>query len=338
MEIEIAGQRRKRIEEAESHLTRVEAEVADVERLLTARVEEAFYRTLYLRRRADLFGQVEELNRRMRDASEERFQSGEAAKSEANLGVVRHAQSRRDALAAARDHANAVRELEALIGAAPLGNTQPRGDLEAPAATRLAAQDLVETAWRARPDLRARDAELRRLAAQTALTRRLRVPNPTLSGFYDEEAESATGRDRIFGGAVSIPLPVFDRQQGEITALAGARLQAEHRKAAARLAVEAEVRQALAAYEAALATLRAFEAGALQRIDETFGLIESAYREGKIDLLQLVVAQNDLVGARFSHLDTLWDSWQARIALERAVGAPLEPGGDPPAGEPPVQP
>ncbi len=70
--------------------------------------------------------------------------------------------------------------------------------------------------------------------------------------------------------------------------------------------------------------MKVFEAEAFDRVRESFGFIETAYREGKIDLLQLVVAENDLVNAQLSYLESLRDYWRARVALERAVGRPLE--------------
>lgn len=326
LELEVARQRGKRIEEAERSVTRVEAEIANTERLVLAQVKEAFYRALYLERRLQLFRQVEDLNRRLRDASAERFRSGEVPKLEANLAVVRYSQSRKDTLAAERDYRNAIRELERLVGYDPLGSTDIAGDLAVhPIA--VSVDTLLENALRQRPDLQARNAEIARVEAETALTKRLIVPNLTLRGTYNEETETARSRDRIVGGQISISLPVFDRRQAELTALAGQRAQAAHNRTATILTVQAEVRDAARSYQAAAEAVQVFEADALSRIAENFRLVEIAYREGKIDLLQLIVVQNDLVDAQFSYLDSLWDYWLARTALERAVGQPLDEGG-----------
>lgn len=323
IEIEVAGQRGKRIQEARRNLARVEAEIADVERQLTAAVKTAFYRALYLERRLQLFREVERLNQRLRHASAERFRSGEVPKLEANLGIVRYSQSRKDTLGAERDYRNALRDLERLLGREPLGMIELAGDLSA-RDTAIDVDKLVATALRIRPDLRAREAEIERVEAETALTERLIVPNPTLRARYDEETESAGSRDRIIGGMISIPLPVFDRRQGELTALTAQGIQAGHNRTATALAVRTEVRDACRSYQAAKESVNVFEADALGRIAENFRFIEIAYREGKIDLLQLVVVQNDLADAQFSYLDSLWEYWRARIGLERAVGEPLE--------------
>lgn len=325
LEIEVAGQRGTRIEEAQRNLARVNAEIADAERLVLTQVKEAFYRVLYLDRRLELFRRVEELNRRLRDASGERFRSGEVPKLEANLAVVRYSQSRKDTLAAERDHRNARREIERLLGRDPTGTVELSGDFTA-RPIKISVDSLLETALQERPDLHARDAEIQRVDAETTLTKRLIVPNPTIRGLYDEEAESLGSRDRIIGGAVSIPLPVFDRRQAELTSLAGKRTKAAYSRSATALAIQAEVRDAARSYEAAAEAVQVFEAEAVGLVAESFRFIETAYREGKIDLLQLVVVQNDLVSAQVSYLDSLWDYWLARTALERAVGQPLDQG------------
>lgn len=323
IEIEVGGQRKKRIEEAERNLARIEAEIANVERDVLAEVAESFYRAAYSLRRVDLFHKVEALNARLRDAALERFNSGEASKLDANLGVVRYAEARRQTLAADRDYRNAVRGLERRIGAEPLGTTEIVAGISIPPAA-ITEEALLDAALRLRPDLRARREEVARIDADVALTRRLVVPNPTLAGTYEEEAESAGSRDRIVGGAIRVPLPIFDRKSAELTQLSGERAKAVHELAGAELVMRAEVRDAVRSYEAAREARETFEADAVGRIDESFRFVETSYREGKIDVLQLIVAENDLVAAELSYLDSLLDLAVARVGLARAAGQPLE--------------
>ena len=328
LQVEVAGQRGKRIEVAEQNLARVDAEIRDFERLLVADVKEAFYRSLYLDRRADLFRRIEKLNRRLRDASDKRYRSGEVAKLEANLAEIRYSQSRKDTLGAERDHRNALRGLERLLGVTPTGSIALAGDLTA-MPDEIDVASAISSALASRPDLEARSAEIARVDAETSLTKRLIVPNVTVGAFYDEETEVPGITDRILGGQISIPIPIFDRKQAELTSLAGQRTQARYDRSAVELTVRTEVRDAARSFEAASEAVRVFEADAVGRIAENFGFIETSYREGKIDLLQLIVVQNDMVATERSYLDSLWDYWLARIALERAVGQPLEQGARP---------
>ena len=323
LELEVAGQRGKRIEEATRNLSRVEAEVADVERRVLASAKEAFYGGLYLRERLELFRRVEELNRRLRDASTERFRAGEAPKLEANLALIRYDRSRKDTLAAERDLRNRLRELERLLGLDPRGEIEVIGDLAVPPLD-SSPEDLVEAALRSRPDLKAREAEIERVDAEISLTRRLIVPNPILKGLYDEEVEGAGARDRIFGGAVSIPLPLFDRKQAELVSLGGEKGRAIHERAVTVLEVKGEVRDAWRSWEAARKAVAIFQEESVARIEESYRFLETAYREGKIDLLSLISGQNDLIDAELSYLGSLWDYWLGHVALERAIGRRLE--------------
>ncbi|MGH7818776.1 MAG: TolC family protein [Candidatus Binatia bacterium] len=328
IEVEIAGQRGKRIVEVERNLARVKAEVADVERRVRSDVKEAFYGALYQRERLDLFRRVEELNRRLRDASTERFRAGESPKLEANLAVIRYDRSRKDTLAAERDYRSALLNLERLVGRDPRGETEVAGSLEVPSIP-VDPDRLVEEALRSRPDLQAREAELARVDAEIDLTRRLIVPNPTLRGAYDEETEAAGSRDRIVGGGVSIPIPIFDRKQAELTTLGGEKGRARYEREATALRVRTEVRDAWRSYEAARRAVEIFAEGSAKRIEESFRFLETAYRVGKIDLLRLASGENDLIDAELSYLGSISDYWVAQVALERAVGSTIGRGATP---------
>ena len=162
--------------------------------------------------------------------------------------------------------------------------------------------------------------EVDRVDAERTLTRRLAVPNPTIEAFYRKEDIEP---NRIAGAGIRIPLPVFDRRQGELVALAGRQTQAHFEVDATLRRIEQEVAESLQHYEAAGRALAVFEHDVLTRVDENFGFIETAYRAGKIDLFQFVVVQNDLVTAQLSYVDALAASARAEVDLEHAIGAPL---------------
>jgi outer membrane protein, heavy metal efflux system len=323
-EIEVAGQRGKRIEAARANLERVEQLVRDRTRLVDAEVKRTFFAALARRRRRDLLQRVEVLNRRVRDASQARVKAGESPAMEANLAEIRFGQSRKETLVAEKDYTVALLDLKRLLNLAPEAALDPSGDLHAwPTAHVL--ETLVARATKGRPDLLASQREVERVDAETMLTRRLIIPNPTLEGFYREEA-GLEGSERIMGGGLRIPLPVFDRRQGELVALAARRRQAQFEVDGTLRTVEKEVANAFQSYEAARREVEIFERDILGRAEENFRFIETAYRAGKIDFFQFIVVQNDLVGAQLSYVDSLAAFREAEVNLERAVGAPLATG------------
>jgi cobalt-zinc-cadmium efflux system outer membrane protein len=265
---------------------------------------------------------IETLNQRLRDASMVRFHSGESPKLEANLGSVRYDQSRRATLLARRDYENGLRALQRAMGVEPKGTIDLSGSLtyqpvefDLERALRIAMAD--------RPDLRSRDYEIKRVAADLALTKRLIIPNPVISGFVQRSADSPGQFIRVLGGTVGITIPLFDRKQAELTALNGEQRRASYQRLATRLDIEQQVRDALAAYDAAREAVALFESDAVKRVQESYGLIEGSYRSGKTGLLELIVAENDLVATDSSYLDALWDFQVARMGVETAVGTDL---------------
>jgi cobalt-zinc-cadmium efflux system outer membrane protein len=323
-ELEVAGQRGKRIAEGRANLAAVEQRVRDRARIIEAEVKRTFFTVLARRQRRDLLQRVEQLNRRVRDASKARVAAGESPVMESNLADIRFGQSRKDTIGAERDYAVALLALKRLLNVAPDVAVDPSGELRATPTTYVLA-DLIIQATESRPDLLASRREVGRVDAETALTRRLIIPNPTLVGFYREEP-GLEGAEHIAGGGIRIPLPAFDRRQGELVALAGRRRQAQFEIDATARAVEEEVAAALQDYEAARREVEIFEQDILTRADENFRFIETAYRAGKIDFLQFVVVQNDLVSAQVSYVDSLAAFREAQVNLERAVGAPLSRG------------
>ena len=322
IEVEVAGQRGKRIQETEDNLVKVRAQVADAQRTLTAQVKSSFYQVLYVKRRLELFRRIEDLNRRLRDASQARFKTGEGTRMEANLEEIRYDQSRRDTLVGRRDYQNGLRELRRVVGIDADVPLDLNGSLSVRPAS-IDAATLLDVAFANRPDLKAGNAEIKRVEAETALTKRLIVPNPVISGTYSLEPSAPGSNFRIVGGAVGISIPLFDRKQAELTALAGDRMRATYNRRAVLLNIGTQVRDAAAGYDAAAEAVQIYESDMVSRVEQNFGFIETAYRAGKIDLLQLVVVQNDLVRADLSYLDALWEYRVARTNLEFAIGTDL---------------
>jgi outer membrane protein, heavy metal efflux system len=319
LELEVAGQRGKRIEEADQNLAKARADVADAERLTGARAAYAFYQAVYFQQRFDLMQRIEVLNLHLRDASMVRFHSGESPKLEANLAAVRFDQSRRITLLARRDYENGLRALQRVLGMQPRGTIELSGSLS-DQSPEIDLERALELAMAMRPDLRARDYEIRRVAADIALTRRLIIPNPIITGYAQRTADAPRQFVRAFGGAVGVSIPLFNRKQAELTALQGDQRRASYERRATQLTVEQQVRDALAAYDAAREVVQLFESDAVGRIQESFGLIEGAYRSGKTGLIDLIVAENDLIATNSSYLDSLWDYQVARIGVEAAIG------------------
>ena len=178
-----------------------------------------------------------------------------------------------------------------------------------------------------RADLRAEEKAVARFKLEEQAARRLRIPDPQVSGGI-KRADISPGVARtgvVFN--LSVPLPMFNSGRYEV-----AKYQAEQDQATARAAVlirqiQAEIqgacevltirRDALAAYEREIAS-----AGV-----ELTRITRVAYEEGEVGILELLdsLRVNRLASLRLLDLQT--GVREAFIELERVVGAELTTSG-----------
>ncbi len=171
-----------------------------------------------------------------------------------------------------------------------------------------------------RPDLRAADADRERARADHRLAR--------ANAWWDITPQieyQRIGPDNTIGAGFSIPLRIFDRNQGEI-----ARTQAEIARVDA--VREATALQALAALDtdfAAVATQRdrvlRLRDVYLPKAIRSRDTVEYVYRRGGASLLDFLDAQRSYRETALAHLQALGAYLSAIYQLEADVGRELTP-------------
>jgi cobalt-zinc-cadmium efflux system outer membrane protein len=163
-----------------------------------------------------------------------------------------------------------------------------------------------------------RVAEAEREAAARAVTvqQRLAIPNVTAQ-LGVRQLRVASGPAVVAG--ISVPLPFFDRNRGNIAAARADLQGAEARAAAARLEAEAGTRAGLALVEAADARAAAAQR-TMATAEEGYRLARIAYEAGKSPLIELLAARHNLGVARGVILDAAAARLDARANLARLQG------------------
>jgi cobalt-zinc-cadmium efflux system outer membrane protein len=142
------------------------------------------------------------------------------------------------------------------------------------------------------------------------------LPNPIFGLSFNREGSG----DKVFLGGVTIPLPVFNRRQGELDSLEARRIQARAELLALEKEIQKEVSQAINKWETARQSADLFQREVIEQIDENFRLLEAAYRERRIDLPRLLIMENDLVNGNQSYLEILSSLREAAIQIEEVTG------------------
>jgi cobalt-zinc-cadmium efflux system outer membrane protein len=171
-----------------------------------------------------------------------------------------------------------------------------------------------------RPDLKAAHLILEGREAELRLAQARRIPNIAVGPLYKLDNE-----DQIIGGTITIPLPLFNRNQGEITT-ALANLEIARTELVARsLAVRQEVAAAYTRARLAEERLAPYEKTYLDNLTQSAAFTRKAYEAGEINIIEFSVAQDRLVQARSLYVDAILANLQIVAELEaRAASCPTQ--------------
>jgi len=240
-EVLLPGKRGARLAAARRREEAAAAERADLERRLAFELRARFVALLEATERLRLARENLEHYRETVRVSEARAREGDISRAELDKIALEQRGFEREVADAEGDRREAVTALLPLVGV-DAADVEPVGELALPPAPG-GAEQLVSEALARRPDLAA--AERAREAAEAALrlARAERWPNPTLGVQYTHSEFQVSGDlANQIGTSVSVPLPVFNRNQGEIERAEAEALIARREVEKLRLAIPQEVR------------------------------------------------------------------------------------------------
>ena len=168
----------------------------------------------------------------------------------------------------------------------------------------------------ATPAVLAAEADREAAARRVRIERTRAVPDVTVSaGVRRFSGDDSTA---LVAG-ISLPIPVFDQNRGNITAAQGELQAAEARLNAARFDAEADIRTAR--FQLGAAQSRAIAAGEGETsAAEAFRLTRIAYESGKAPLVELINARRSLAEARDQTIQAQLARVRAEADLARLQG------------------
>jgi cobalt-zinc-cadmium efflux system outer membrane protein len=171
------------------------------------------------------------------------------------------------------------------------------------------------------PTMQVARAELehRQALAKVELSRR--TPDVALN-IGSKRSEELGRTQAVFG--VSVPLPLFDRNQGAVLASARRVDQARDGVTATASRLEAELVQAREEYASARAQALALQGEILPGAQSAYDAASTGFEYGKFGFLDVLDAQRTLLQAQSHYLTTLADAHRAQAAILRLTGAEYE--------------
>ncbi|MGH8470607.1 MAG: TolC family protein [Gammaproteobacteria bacterium] len=171
------------------------------------------------------------------------------------------------------------------------------------------------------PDLARWAAELAQRQAAIDLEESRAVPDLTVSLGVTQFTDTD---DSAPVAGVSIPLPVLNRNQGNIEAAHQRLTKAMEERRAAEVLVTTALNSAYQSLAAAHAEVTTLRQEVIPGAQSAFEAVSRGYRLGKFGFLDVLDAQRTLFGVKAQYLRALASYHQAVAEVERLIGEPVE--------------
>ncbi|MNQ98924.1 Cobalt-zinc-cadmium resistance protein CzcC precursor [compost metagenome] len=283
--------------------------------VLRADVVGAFHSAVRAQERLRLVEQSQVLAERGLSIAQGRIKAGKAAPLEASRAQVQLSEVRLEASRARASMADAYQQLAAITGAPFAQFSRVDADVGTPARIPEAI-DLFEriddTA-----DLRLAQLQIDQTEASLGLEKTQRIPDLTVSlgSQYD-----ASERERVNLVGLSMPIPLFNRNQGNILAAARRADQARDLRNAAELRLRSEIRQALEQWATAQGEVTSYNQVILPAAQEAVDSATRGFEAGKFNFLDVLDAQRTLINARTQYLQARAETTDAWVRVGRVFG------------------
>ena len=312
---ELGGKRAARVAVAEANAGVVDADLEARRYALRADIIQGFYELLLAEEAVRLAKQSQALAQRSLDSSGAQIRAGKLSPVSGTRAEVEQVTQRLELRRALQQRDNARVSLARQLGVSVIELGEPVGDLdrlpEPPGEARL-LQAIRQTPamLKARRQVAAGDADV-------DLQRSQRYPDVRVSlGSQYDELEG----ERVNLVGFSLPLPLFDRNQGNLLAASSRADQARDLQRATELQIQAETLQALRDWRSAAADVDDLRNRVMPAGQRTVDDLTRGFSLGRFAQLDVLEAQRALIAARGQYLLAQRAQIAAWARLERLHG------------------
>lgn len=313
--IELGGKRAARIAAAERGRD-VAVEELNMRRVeIRAAVVAAFFETLAAQERAALAQASVDLAKRATDAVAKRVAAGKVSPVEETKARVAEAGVRVELAQAQSEQRNARARLASLLGANPPRFTLVSGNVEElPAVPSL---DDIQQRLSASPTLRRMQLEVERRRSLVDVERSKRIPDVTFSLGVKRPTELQ--RNQLLFG-VSVPLPLFDRNQGNLLEALKREDKARDELQALNIRVSTDVLQARERLESIRREVDVLQQDVLPGAKSAYDAATVGFENGKFNFLEVLDAQRTYFAAKSQYLKALAEAHRTAADIDRVLG------------------
>lgn len=313
--------RELRRDSARQTTTVAESQLADQERTLLFNLRNAFVQTLQAKAVVDLARQNLSYYDQLLSVNRERLQAGDIARVDLDRLELQRVQYESDVQTALVNlRTSKIQLLTLLNDRTPVDQFDLVGTFDFTEQIQP-LEEFRTAALATRPDLRAamQSVELARINRQLAVANG--STDPTLSAWYSHNPSfNNPFANNTIGGSISIPLRIFDRNQGE-------KLRTQLDIGRNEKLLDANLAQVFSDVDSAYATLmgnltllRPYKTTYLRQAVNVRDTVAFSYRNGGASLLDLLQSQQEYRSIQLNYLNLVGSFLSAANQLNLAVG------------------
>ncbi len=314
---EIAGQQGKRRSAAEQSLAATQEVIAETRRQLHAEVEQRFVQVLSLQLRIQMEERTLKLIQEAAMAVTKRVAAGEDSRLDGNLAKV-EAERAQNQVSVLREQLIQARTELATLLQLPADNLPEVSGLLEPPLVSYTLEELLASAAN-RSLLRSYDYREKAAKSRLDLERAVVYPDVTL-GLSAARVGAADAREQITALSVSLPLPLFRRNDTGIGRAMTELTQVQVQQQAVQRDARAQVLALWARLENLKTRVQRLSASVLPSLEENQHLSSVSFRAGEIGLLQLLLVNRQVLDGQRDLLDARTELRLTKVALEAAAG------------------
>jgi len=305
----IAGRIGRAENVARVDVARALAEVNEAERQLLGEVISTYYEVLALNQKLAVRDRLIAIQQSLVDASAARNKAGEVSELDVNAATLELERLHQERTVFAAERIAKLRTLGGLVALdsdVPLNVT----DNPLPLAGLPALTTLTEEAVARRPDLRLLELSANRAIAEQALARAAAWQDWTVSlgARRDKlviEGAPPQSRDNSLMLGLTVPLPLFNQNQGTVAVAAADEITAREGAKALQLRIKNEVAGEYGEAIALLSVVKRFNTHDLPLAQHTAALARDAYSKGQLSMPEVVQIERQEIDFNTSYIDAL---------------------------------
>ena len=313
--------RELRLESAQKETSIASSQQADLQRTLLFSLRGAFVQTLQAKAVLDVAKANLEYYDHVLSVSNEQYKAGDIAQIDLDRLTLQRVQFEADLQGAEVNLRTAkIQLLELLNDRTPVDQFDVTGPFDFNEQIQ-ALEDYRKAATDTRPDLRAALQSVEKAKTDHSLAVANGSTDPTFGTWYTHNSSNNNpfGTDTL-GVSVSVPLRLFDRNQGEKLRTKIDIDRNEHLRTALEAQVFSDVDSAYAQLNSTLTLLRPYRQKYLQQAVRVRDTVYFSYQHGGASLLDFLNAESEYRSVQLSYVNLVGSYLTAASQLNLAVG------------------